>query len=139
MGPHKMQAVDENHAVKSPTSDDHQKPEDVPRVSNSSTDNESGLSLCRVCHCIEPDLRGESALGFLDIVPPSREPRTKDVTTPGSKDAPRFVEFISTEGEIFVCATDIESGPPHDQYHLMDLGCSYKNELALAHYACALK
>jgi hypothetical protein len=142
MGPHKMQ-VDENQAIRSPTSDDHQKPEGVPRVSNCSTDNESGLSLCRVCHCVEPDLRGESALGFLDIVPPSREPRTdaatKDVTTAGSKDAPRFVEFISPEGEIFVCATDIESGPPHDQDHLMDLGCSCKNELALAHYACALK
>jgi hypothetical protein len=27
----------------------------------------------------------------------------------------------------------------HQQDHLVDLGCSCKNELALAHYACALK
>ncbi|GJN25921.1 hypothetical protein PR202_gb13807 [Eleusine coracana subsp. coracana] len=133
--------VDQNNVIKSPTSDDHQKP-DIPRVSNCSTDKDSGLSLCRVCHCVEPDLRGESALGFLGIVPPSRTDATsKDVTTVSKDDAnaPRFVEFFSPEGEIFVCATDIESGPLHQQDHLMDLGCSCKNELALAHYACALK
>jgi hypothetical protein len=87
----------------------------------------------------------------LGIAPPS-PPRTdtdstatstsKDAIT-GSKDdatgAPRFVEFVSSEGEIFVCATDVESGPLHQQDHLVDLGCSCKNDLALAHYACALK
>ncbi|KAK3143261.1 hypothetical protein QOZ80_4AG0298210 [Eleusine coracana subsp. coracana] len=140
MGPHKMQ-VDQNNVIKSPTSDDHQKP-DIPRVLNCSTDKDSGLPLCRVCHCVEPDLRGESALGFLGIVSPSRTDATSKGVTTVSKDAanaPKFVEFFSPEGEIFVCATDIESGPLHQQDHLMDLGCSCKNELALAHYACALK
>jgi len=145
--------TDQTDAVNSPTADDHHNPA-IPRVSSCSTDKDSGLSLCRVCHCVETDFRGESALGFLGIVPPSREssaPRTnndatktstsKDAIT-GLKDgtnAPRFVEFISPEGEIFVCATDVESGPLHQQDHLVDLGCSCKNELALAHYACALK
>jgi len=145
--------TDQTDAVNSPTADDHHNPA-IPRVSSCSTDKDSGLSLCRVCHCVETDFRGESALGFLGIVPPSREPSaprtnndatktstSKDAIT-GLKDgtnAPRFVEFISPEGEIFVCATDVESGPLHQQDHLVDLGCSCKNELALAHYACALK
>ncbi|CAM0144859.1 unnamed protein product [Urochloa decumbens] len=140
-------ATDQTDAINSPAADDNHKP-GIPRVSSCSTDKDSGLSLCRVCHCVEPDLRGESALGSLGIVPPSREPRTdidttktstsKDAIT-GPKDGTRFVEFISPEGEIFVCATDVESGPLHQQDHLVDLGCSCKNELALAHYACALK
>ncbi|XP_066345018.1 uncharacterized protein [Miscanthus floridulus] len=133
-------------------SDDHHHTPGIPRVSSCSTDNDSGLPLCRVCHCVEPDLRGESALGFLGIAPPS-PPRTdtdSTTTTSTSKDAitgpkddaasaPRFVEFVSPEGEIFVCATDVESGPLHQQDHLVDLGCSCNNDLALAHYACALK
>lgn len=141
-------------AINSPASvsDDHHHTPGIPRVSSCSTDNDSGLPLCRVCHCVEPDLRGESALGFLGIAPPS-PPRTdtdSTTTTSTSKDAitgpkddaasaPRFVEFVSPEGEIFVCATDVESGPLHQQDHLVDLGCSCKNDLALAHYACALK
>ncbi|CAN6250796.1 unnamed protein product [Urochloa humidicola] len=139
-------ATDQTGAINSPADDHHHK----PRASGCSTDKDSGLSLCRVCHCVEPDFRGESALGFLGIMPPSREPRTdidatktsasKDaITITGPKDGTRFVEFISPEGEIFVCATDVESGPLHEQDHLVDLGCSCKNELALAHYACALK
>uniref|UniRef100_A0A0D9WBL2 RING-CH-type domain-containing protein n=1 Tax=Leersia perrieri TaxID=77586 RepID=A0A0D9WBL2_9ORYZ len=117
-----------------------------PRLSSSSTDRDSGLSLCRVCHCVEPDLRGDSALGFLGILPPSRDAHhdvvataSKDHPDPASKDARNVLEFVSPHGEIFVCTTDLESGPLHHQDHLMDLGCSCKNELALAHYACALK
>ncbi|KQJ85514.1 uncharacterized protein LOC100846573 [Brachypodium distachyon] len=137
-------------AIKSPASDSDQKPSN-PRVSNCSTDKDYGLSLCRVCHCAEPDLRGESALGFLGIVPPypetscartdkdSSNDATKTSTSKGGSDAPSFLEFISPEGEIFVCATDVESGPMHRQDAVVNLGCSCKNELALAHYACALK
>ncbi|CAN6236769.1 unnamed protein product [Urochloa humidicola] len=140
-------ATDQTDAINSTADDDHHKP-GIPRASSCSTDKDYGLPLCRVCHCVEPDLRGESALGFLGIMPPSLEPRTdidatktstsKDAIT-GPKDGTSFIEFISPEGEIFVCATDVESGPLHQQDHLVDLGCSCKNELALAHYACALK
>ncbi|XP_047075595.1 uncharacterized protein LOC124685301 [Lolium rigidum] len=136
-------------AIKPPTLDNDQKPS-TPRVSTCSTDKDYGLPLCRVCHCVEPDLRGESALGFLGIVPPSPNPscavRTdeKDSSNDAArgstcKDAPTFLEFISPEGEIFVCATDVESGPLRRQDDVVTLGCSCKNELALAHYACALK
>uniref|UniRef100_A0A453DLU0 RING-CH-type domain-containing protein n=1 Tax=Aegilops tauschii subsp. strangulata TaxID=200361 RepID=A0A453DLU0_AEGTS len=114
-----------------PLENNQQKPSD-PRTSTCSTDKDDGLALCRVCHCVEPDLRGESALGFLGIVPPSPDPKD-------SANAPTFLEFISPEGEIFKCATDIESGPLHPQDDIVTLGCSCKNELALAHYACALK
>ncbi|XP_044968725.1 uncharacterized protein LOC123428570 isoform X1 [Hordeum vulgare subsp. vulgare] len=139
-------------AARSPTTPEHgqQKPSN-PRVSTCSSDKDDGLALCRVCHCVEPDLRGESALGFLGIVPPSPDPSclkadkdpdndaTKNSTSKDGIDVPKFLEFISPEGEIFKCATDIESGPLRPQDDVVNLGCSCKNELALAHYACALK
>ncbi|KAL6844282.1 hypothetical protein ACP4OV_025955 [Aristida adscensionis] len=134
-------------AAGSPTSHNHHKP-GIPRVSNCSSDKDSGLSLCRVCHCVEADLRGKSALGLLGIVPPppptsdaelTDDAAAKTSTSKDSINAPRFVELISPDGEIFVCAADVESAPLHQQDHLVDLGCSCKNELALAHYACALK
>ncbi|KAE8655919.1 hypothetical protein F3Y22_tig00117016pilonHSYRG00606 [Hibiscus syriacus] len=50
-----------------------------------------------------------------------------------------FVEFISPEGEVFICSTDLEIGSCHHQDALIELGCSCKNDLALVHYACALK
>ncbi|KAG8066844.1 hypothetical protein GUJ93_ZPchr0004g38572 [Zizania palustris] len=145
----KVEDVQPSDGVNRPSSDqDHgDRALSIPRISNYSTDGDrdSGLSFCRVCHCVEPDLRGDSALGFLGIVPPSRD--ADDVATaskddPASKhgcNAPRFLEFVSPHGEIFVCTNDVESGPLHQHDHLMNLGCSCKNELALAHYACALK
>ncbi|KAF7004930.1 hypothetical protein CFC21_020094 [Triticum aestivum] len=132
-------------AAKSPTPEHGQQKPSNPRVSTCSTDKDDGLALCRVCHCVEPDLRGESALGFLGIVPPSpdtsadKDPSNDTTKTSTSKDAPTFLEFISPEGEIFKCATDIESGHLQRQDDIVNLGCSCKNELALAHYACALK
>lgn len=127
---------------------------DTSRTSNCSTDSDVGLSLCRVCHCAESDRRGDAALGFLDIIPPSQEileinadgdkvPKRvaeKDgVLSKNCERVPGFIEFISPEGEIFVCSTDVESGSYHHQDMLIELGCSCKNDLALAHYACALK
>uniref|UniRef100_A0A0E0KX94 RING-CH-type domain-containing protein n=1 Tax=Oryza punctata TaxID=4537 RepID=A0A0E0KX94_ORYPU len=108
------------------------------RLSSCSTDR--GDSLCRVCHCVDPDLRGDSALAFLGILPPPSSPdEHAPPTAPASNNV---LQFVSPHGEIFVCTTtttDLESGPLHHHHHLMDLGCSCKNDLALAHYACALK
>ncbi|KAJ6682683.1 RING/FYVE/PHD ZINC FINGER SUPERFAMILY PROTEIN [Salix koriyanagi] len=52
-----------------------------------------------------------------------------------------LVEFVSPEGEVFICNadTDLELGSCHQQDLLIELGCSCKNDLALVHYACALK
>ncbi|KAF7004929.1 hypothetical protein CFC21_020093 [Triticum aestivum] len=126
-----------------------QTPPSNPRASTCSTDkDDDGHAICRVCQCTEPDLTGASALGFLGIVPPSPHPSclkdpgndaTKNPTTKDASNAPTFLEFIGPEGEIFKCATDIESGHFRPQDAIVNLGCSCKNELALAHYACALK
>ncbi|XP_038989239.1 uncharacterized protein LOC103702615 isoform X3 [Phoenix dactylifera] len=126
---------------------------DTSQASNCSTDRDAGLLLCRVCHSAESDRRGDAALGFLDIIPPSQEileinknedevPKRiaeKDEDSKNCGRVPGFIEFISPEGEIFVCSTDVESGSYHHQDMLIELGCSCKNDLALAHYACALK
>ncbi|KAJ0972068.1 hypothetical protein J5N97_020027 [Dioscorea zingiberensis] len=121
------------------------------------SDKEGGVLLCRVCHCAEPDSRGDTALGFLDILPPLQDgfeingdddstnkvsPKfiEKDIIhTKNSTREPKLIEFVSPEGEVFVCSNDLESGSFHQQDMLINLGCSCKNELALAHYACALK
>nr|CAE05784.2 OSJNBb0020J19.13 [Oryza sativa Japonica Group] len=120
------------------------KVEDDPPSSGSVADaDDSTDRLCRVCHCVEPDLRGHSALAFLGILPPPSSPDedADDVATATATNN-NVLEFVSPRGEIFVCTaatTDLESGPLHHHHHLMDLGCSCKNDLALAHYACALK
>lgn len=121
------------------------------RLSSSSTESDAGQPLCRVCHCTESDLRGETALAFLGIIPPLREqpeikklnPNSNSNSISNEKCATKdtsFVKLVSPDGEIFVCSeSDIESGPTCLEDSLTDLGCSCKNELSLAHYACALK
>ncbi|KAK2994409.1 hypothetical protein RJ640_009636 [Escallonia rubra] len=120
-----------------------------------STDKEAGLATCRVCQCVESDKRGDAALNFLGIAPSVRNsPRRsegvnskcnnvlKDVESDYPKNARRnsgFIEFVSPDGEVFVCSTDIEMGFDQNQDILIELGCSCKNDLALVHYACALK
>ncbi|XP_072965036.1 uncharacterized protein [Typha angustifolia] len=126
-------------------------------ISTCGIDKDAYLLYCRVCHCAESDRRGDAALSFLDISPPShelleidnagdssvkvtRKLPEKDNTRPENAEKnPAFLEFISPEGEIFICSTDTESGSCDYQDILIDLGCSCKNDLALAHYACALK
>ncbi|XP_057971593.1 uncharacterized protein LOC131160206 [Malania oleifera] len=122
-----------------------------------SIDREAGLATCRVCQCVESDKRGDAALEFLGITPPLQESRRSseearqsskevwkgvdnddDLIKNGSRES-GFVEFISPEGEVFICNTDIEIGSCRDQDVLIELGCSCKNDLALVHYACALK
>ncbi|XP_011022857.1 PREDICTED: uncharacterized protein LOC105124513 [Populus euphratica] len=120
---------------------------------------DAGMSTCRVCQCAESDKRGDVALGFLGIVPPLQELRKSNgAVKPESREVPLdaeagqfnskntgresgLVEFISPEGEVFICNTDtdLELGLCHQQDLLIELGCSCKNDLALVHYACALK
>jgi RING-variant domain len=122
------------------------------RLSSSSTESDAGQPLCRVCHCTESDLRGESALAFLGIVPASQEQakiqnsnqnlNLKSNLSSNEKCTTKdtFVKLVSPDGEIFVCSgSDIEAGPTCQEDCLTNLGCSCKNELSLVHYACALK
>lgn len=119
-----------------------------------STDKDAGA--CRVCQCTEFDRMGNAALGFLGIIPPTndsdngnlevnpngevgQEDTGIDSCTRNNTKGSGFVEFISPNGEVFVCNTDIEMGCDHNDDILMELGCSCKNDLALVHYACALK
>ncbi|XP_020572714.1 uncharacterized protein LOC110019416 isoform X2 [Phalaenopsis equestris] len=114
---------------------------------------ESSDLFCRVCHCVESDLRGDAALRLLDIFPPfeaiskinkvgeltEKFPKSaaeKDVNDGGENSG--LIEFISPDGEVFVCS-DLEFSSYGYQNTLVNLGCSCKNDLALAHYACALK
>lgn len=122
-----------------------------------SLDREAGLPACRVCQCAESDKRGDVALGFLGIISPLQEASKsygevkpdnkevlKDVESKLSlkKNVGReagLVEFISPDGEVFICNTDMEMGSCYNQDSLVELGCSCKNDLGLVHYACALK
>lgn len=104
--------------------------------SHYSSNKDTEVFHCRVCHCSESDNRGDSALIFLNISPPSLEITKRDFSTSNKEKG--FVEFVSPEGEVFVCSDDLESGSFY-QDELINLGCACKNELALAHYACALK
>lgn len=121
-------------------------------------DGEVSLPTCRVCHCAESDTRGNVALEFLGITPPFQEPRKSIEEELGGSDGKGvrnvhdgayltesseresgFVEFVSPKGEVFVCSSDIEMGSCRYHDTLMELGCCCKNDLALVHYACALK
>ncbi|KAG6660601.1 hypothetical protein CIPAW_03G116400 [Carya illinoinensis] len=122
-----------------------------------SFDKEAGLPSCRVCQCTESDKMGDAVLGFLGIslpsqdasksygeVQPDRMEVIKDIENKFSlkKNGGRergLVEFIGPDGEVFICNTDLEMGSCHHQDTLVELGCSCKNDLALVHYACALK
>ncbi|GMG99839.1 hypothetical protein Nepgr_001679 [Nepenthes gracilis] len=126
-------------------------------ASGESTEKDLGMATCRVCHCAESDKQGDAVLHFLGISPLLQQShRDENGSMPNSKKALKdvkgdltldrdgklgsdFVDFISPEGEIFVCNTDIEMGPCHHQDTLIELGCSCKSDLALVHYACALK
>uniref|UniRef100_A0A7N0TX28 RING-CH-type domain-containing protein n=1 Tax=Kalanchoe fedtschenkoi TaxID=63787 RepID=A0A7N0TX28_KALFE len=129
----------------------------VGTYARQSTDKDFGLPACRVCQCAESDKTGDIALNFLGIIPPLQElcesdnqlnpnncesisEHAKDAssTKNGTKD-PTFVEFVSPDGEVFICSADIETGSCNQQASLIELGCSCKNDLALVHYACALK
>ncbi|KAF8050828.1 hypothetical protein N665_1868s0013 [Sinapis alba] len=109
----------------------------VPRYS---TDSDSGLPTCRVCHSAESDKRGDTALGFLRITPPIPEARKSNADqTDDDDDASKATEAEHKSSVVKSNVVDIEMGIQQHQDALMELGCSCKNELALVHYACALK
>ncbi|KAF8115699.1 hypothetical protein N665_0025s0157 [Sinapis alba] len=125
--------------------DEHDAPP-PPRYSSDKED--TGLPTCRVCQCAESDRRGDAALGFLGITPPVSEPHrisnanqeTADLNKSSVVKTSGFIELISPDGEVFVCANeDIEMGAWQHRDTLLELGCSCKNDMALVHYACALK
>ncbi|KAG0489757.1 hypothetical protein HPP92_006620 [Vanilla planifolia] len=77
-----------------------------------STEDSSNILLCRVCHCLESDQRGDGALSLLDIVPPSEaisefnkqceldEKTTKSAAEKGESQSgkeTRLVEFFSPD------------------------------------------
>ncbi|KAK9266223.1 hypothetical protein L1049_012427 [Liquidambar formosana] len=131
--------------------------EDSGTYSRHSLDKDTSLATCRVCQCAESDKRGDAALGFLGITPPLQEALKsnvevkrnskeilKDVESDASlakngREESGFVEFISPDGEVFICNPDLEMGSCNYQDTLIELGCSCKSDLALVHYACALK
>ncbi|KAL3528259.1 hypothetical protein ACH5RR_012915 [Cinchona calisaya] len=119
-------------------------------------DNEVGAAACRVCQCTEAEKKGNAALGFLGIIPPSDDVHNnkqevklnnenvlkdagKDSLTIKNMKKSGYVEFVSPKGEVFVCNTDVEMGYDRNEDTLLELGCACKNDLALVHYACALK
>ena len=130
--------------------------DNLDSYSHHSSEEVSSLETCRVCQCLESDKRGDAALEFLGIDPPLRPARKSNVDMKLDdkvmmKDAEsavsikrsvresRFVELISPDGEVLVCKDDLEMGLYDHEDTLIELGCSCKNDLALVHYACALK
>ncbi|CAL5214622.1 unnamed protein product [Lathyrus oleraceus] len=122
--------------------------DDLESRSRLSLEREMGLPCCRVCQCAESDKRGDAALEFLGITPvieSKREVKFDDKGIPKDTDLNRnfeskagTMEFVGPDGEVFVCKNDLENGLSHEDT-LLELGCSCKNDLALVHYACALK
>ncbi|CAA7034899.1 unnamed protein product [Microthlaspi erraticum] len=104
-----------------------------------STDSDSGLPTCRVCHSAESDRRGDAALGLLGITPPVPEARESNAeeTVEDDDDVSKATEAELKSSD--VKGNDIEMGIQQHQDALLELGCSCKNDLALVHYACALK
>ncbi|PNX92008.1 RING/FYVE/PHD zinc finger superfamily protein [Trifolium pratense] len=122
---------------------------DLESQSRLSLEREMGLASCRVCQCAESDKRGDAALEFLGITPvieSKGEEKSdvdkgipKDVTLNRNRESkPGMMEFVGPNGEVFVCKNDLEIGLSHEDT-LIELGCCCKNDLALVHYACALK
>lgn len=130
--------------------------EDLGSQSRHSVGKDSGLPSCRVCQCTESDRRGDAVLGFLGITPPLSQARKNDgdfkpekqnlenvdgspVLNKNVKGDSGSIEFIGPNGEVFICRADIETGSCNNEDSLVELGCSCKSDLALVHYACALK
>lgn len=89
------------------------------------------LDVCRVCQCSEADKAGEVALKVLGISVPSHAiNQNVNASTLHAASVGSFVENEKLSGAN-AATSQINT--------LIRLGCSCKNELALAHYACALR
>lgn len=77
-------------------------------------DEEISLDVCRICQCHDADEVGETALKSLNITVPSH----------------------AVHRNSKAC---VQTGLMRHVDRLMELGCECKNDLALAHYACALR
>lgn len=109
--------------------------------------------VCRVCQCSEPDKSGEAALKFLGISVPSHavhqnpngltlDPAAGATSADGKDKLP--TEDNTSNGPASLakhhaCTFDLEVGPSIHADSLMDLGCACRSDLAVAHYACALR
>ncbi|RWR78522.1 zinc finger protein [Cinnamomum micranthum f. kanehirae] len=129
--------------------------EETCPVSSHGVDKDgSSLALCRVCPCVESDTMANAALAFLNIIitPPSQEGLKAKYDTillthkaSVRDDVPNEVAHTnncqreSPNKERFICSTDVKGGFYQHQDALINLGCSCKSDLAIAHYACALK
>ncbi|CAA6663849.1 unnamed protein product [Spirodela intermedia] len=127
---------------------------DTSSIAHRDVEELGSYALCRVCHCVESDKGADAALAYLNIVPPTLDSKLDECETNGKEYSgslekasfsnkngtrdPGVIEFVGPDGKIFVCSADIEAGSCCEKDPLVDLGCSCKNELALAHYACAL-
>lgn len=99
------------------------------------------FQVCRVCQCADPDKAGELALKSLGICFPlhATHQRTTgdDHISIGETDK---VILDVAQGNTTApnCESDVEAGACLND-SLIELGCACRSDLALAHYACALR
>lgn len=111
---------------------------------------EEAVEVCRVCQCAEPDKSGEAALKILGISFLSHagcQNTTNGHVQGFAGDNPgamndKFETETTQNGQssIEACQNDSEAAPCISSVDtLMALGCACRSDLALAHYACALR
>ncbi|KAE9602757.1 hypothetical protein Lal_00050210 [Lupinus albus] len=124
---------------------------DLESQSRLSLEREAGLPTCRVCQCVESDKRGDAVLELLGIAPVIEVCKSNEELKSDGDEIPKqipldrnvennlgVVDLVNPGGEVLICKSDLEIGlSPQDT--LIELGCCCKNDLALVHYACALK
>lgn len=109
-------------------------------------EQQEAVVVCRVCQCADPDKIGEAALKSLGICFPSHAGflRTSGQVHHSSGGKDKVVVDITQDGQSSVptpgCKINLESGTCTSSFDsLIELGCACRSDLALAHYACALR
>eukprot|EP00249_Psilotum_nudum_P019062 c27082_g1_i1 orf=1589-2761(+) len=138
----------DNSAEDEEDSVSHEKHGNIMSVVSFVHQEDDALDVCRVCHCTEPDQKGEAALKFLAISYPyfSNFRESAHACDSAFKDGRRFEGAVNGAPDgVSGCArcgsrNDLELGRCVCSVgSLINLGCACKNDLALAHYACALR